>query len=529
MDVVAEAVTKIAREPEKKYPDTALHGSLRSCAISQVDSNQFGDEMSTRLGGSSPAAGCPAVPSRFGAAGSGAPSGTEQEQGLQRGLKNRHIQFIALGGAIGTGLFYGAAESIEQAGPAIMVCYLIGGAVIFLIMRALGEMSVEHPTSGAFSYYAYRNWSPRAGFVSGYNYWFNYIAVSMAELTVVGKYVNFWFPQIPEWLSAGAFLVLITIINLTAVRAYGEFEFWFAVIKVVAILAMIVLGVLIIATGLGGGPPTGIGNLWRHGGFFPTGISGMLCGFVVVMFSFGGVELIGITAGEADDPRRSIPRAINQVVYRILIFYIGAISVMLCLFSMEPDRQGRQPLRDDLRQNRSRRCGEYPQCCGAYRFHVGLQLGLYSNGRMLYSLAAQHNAPGIFWKTNRLGAPWVGVLASSVVTATAVLLTYLIPGKVFFLYIISIALISGVINWTMIIITNLKFRRRIGPEGVAALEFRMPGNPVTSYVVLVFLALVVVIMAMMPSYRVALVVGPVWLALLWVGYDVSCLVRRRHA
>ncbi|ERS32796.1 hypothetical protein HMPREF1278_00573 [Propionibacterium sp. KPL1849] len=288
--------------------------------------------MSTRLGGSSPAAGCPAVPSRFGAAGSGAPSGTEQEQGLQRGLKNRHIQLIALGGAIGTGLFYGAAESIEQAGPAIMVCYLIGGAVIFLIMRALGEMSVEHPTSGAFSYYAYRNWSPRAGFVSGYNYWFNYIAVSMAELTVVGKYVNFWFPQISEWLSAGTFLVLITIINLTAVRAYGEFEFWFAVIKVVAILAMIVLGLLIIATGLGGGPPTGIGNLWRHGGFFPTGISGMLCGFVVVMFSFGGVELIGITAGEADDPRRSIPRAINQVVYRILIFYVGAISVMLCLF-----------------------------------------------------------------------------------------------------------------------------------------------------------------------------------------------------
>lgn len=147
---------------------------------------------------------------------------------------------------------------------------------------------------------------------------------------------------------------------------------------------------------------------------------------------------------------------------------------------------------------------------------------------MLYSLAAQHNAPGIFWKTNRLGAPWVGVLASSVVTATAVLLTYLIPGKVF-LYIISIALISGVINWTMIIITNLKFRRRIGPEGVAALEFRMPGNPVTSYVVLVFLALVVVIMAMMPSYRVALIVGPVWLALLWVGYDVSRLVRRHHA
>ena len=279
---------------------------------------------------------------------------------------------------------------------------------------------------------------------------------------------------------------------------------------------------------LGGGPPTGIGNLWRHGGFFPTGISGMLCGFVVVMFSFGGVELIGITAGEADDPRRSIPRAINQVVYRILIFYIGAISVMLCLFPWNQIGKAGSPFVTIFDKIGVAGAANILNVVVLTASMSAYNSGLYSNGRMLYSLAAQHNAPRIFWKTNRLGAPWVGVLASSVVTATAVLLTYLIPGKVF-LYIISIALISGVINWTMIIITNLKFRRRIGPEGVAALEFRMPGNPVTSYVVLVFLALVVVIMAMMPSYRVALVVGPVWLALLWVGYDVSCLVRRRHA
>ena len=234
-------------------------------------------------------------------------------------------------GAIGTGLFYGAADSISAAGPAIVISYLVGGAVIYLIMRALGEMSVHHPTSGAFSEYAHRWWGDLPGFISGWNYWFNYIFVSMAELSVVGIYVNYWFPAVPRWLSAAVLLVIVTTVNLLHVRAYGEVEFWFAIIKVVAIVAMIILGLWIILLGSPPTPATGFSNMWRNGGFMPYGVTGMLAGIIIVMFSFGGTELIGITAGEAEDPQCSIPKAINRVVGRILIFYVGALVVMLAI------------------------------------------------------------------------------------------------------------------------------------------------------------------------------------------------------
>lgn len=220
---------------------------------------------------------------------------TATEPHLRRSLKNRHIQLIALGGAIGTGLFYGSSSAIQAGGPSILLAYLVGGAVIFLVMRALGEMSVHTPTSGAFSEYAFRDWGRFPGFFSGWKYWFNYIAVSMAELTVVGTYVNYWYPGIPTWISAAVFLVVVTAINLLEVRLFGEAEFWFAIVKVVAIIAMIALGLLIITTGIGnGGVPTGIDNLWTHGGFAPHGLWGTCLGLAVVMFSFGGVELIGI-------------------------------------------------------------------------------------------------------------------------------------------------------------------------------------------------------------------------------------------
>ena len=254
--------------------------------------------------------------------------------GLKRDLKNRHIQMIALGGAIGTGLFYGSADSIGLAGPAILLAYLLGGAVTFLVVRALGEMLVHEPVSGAFTYYAYKHWSPRAGFVSGWNYWFLYIATAMAELAAAGIYVNYWLPGAPRWLTAAFFLVAITAVNLLGVRAYGEFEFWFALIKVVAVIGMIVLGIVVVVLGINHNPnlpDPSFNHLVNDGGFFPHGISGMLSALVVVVFSFGGIELIGMTAGEADNPQRTTPKAINQVIYRILIFYIGALAVIMAV------------------------------------------------------------------------------------------------------------------------------------------------------------------------------------------------------
>lgn len=449
---------------------------------------------------------------------------------LHRSLRNRHIQLIALGGAIGTGLFYGAADSIGTAGPAVIVSYLVGGVIIYLVMRALGEMSVDNPISGAFSQYAHDYWGDLAGFVSGWNYWFNYIAVSMAELSVVGIYINYWFPAMRPWASAAAMLLLITAVNLLQVKAYGEFEFWFAIIKVVAICAMIAFGLWIMAFGAGGTPATGISNLWSHGGFAPHGLHGVMTGLVVVMFSFGGVELIGITAGEAEDPQRSIPKAINQVVYRILIFYIGAVFVIVSLTPWNRIDGKASPFVQIFDQIGIPGAAAILNAVVLTAAISAYNSGLYSNGRMLFSLAHQGNAPRVLGTVNRQGSPWVGVVASSAVTAAAVVLTAVLPSQAFE-YVMSIALIAAFINWGMVVVTQLLFRRRLDAGAVAALRFRMPGAPYTNWLVLAFMAVIVVLMVASgnPAYQIAVGIGPVWLTILVIGWALSRLARRRRS
>lgn len=254
---------------------------------------------------------------------------TEPNQ-LKRGLKNRHIQLIALGGAIGTGLFLGSAGVLKSAGPSMILGYAICGFIAFLIMRQLGEMIVEEPVAGSFSHFAHSYWGRFPGFLSGWNCWVLYILVGMSELTAVGKYVHYWWPEIPTWVSAAVFFVMINAINLTNVKVFGEAEFWFAIIKVAAIVGMIALGSYLLVSG-NGGPQAGVSNLWEHGGFFPNGVGGLVMALAIIMFSFGGLEMLGFTAAEADSPKTVIPKAINQVIYRILIFYIGALVVLLSL------------------------------------------------------------------------------------------------------------------------------------------------------------------------------------------------------
>lgn len=444
----------------------------------------------------------------------------QEEQKLHRGLKNRHIQMIALGGAIGTGLFYGSATSIQLAGPAITLSYLIGGIAIFFVVRALGEMSVDEPVSGAFSYYAYKYWGDFPGFFSGWNYWFNYIVVSMAELAVVGTYINYWLPNVPTWLSALVFLVTITLVNLISVKAFGEFEFWFALIKVVAIIAMIAFGLLMIFFGLGNnGDPIGFSNLWAHGGFLPNGITGLLLSLVVVMFSFGGVELIGITAGEAENPKKSIPKAINQVIWRILIFYIGAISILLIIYPWNQVGVAGSPFVEIFSKIG---IGAAAGILNVVVLTAALSTynsGLYSNGRMLYALALQKNAPKMFTTLSKSGVPYVGVIFSSALTLITVALNFLVPGKVF-LYLISIALIAGIFNWVMILITHIKFRKQKGADA-EHLEFKLPFYPISSYITLAFLALVVILMYFIPDMRFSLYVGPVWIVILYISYKLK--------
>jgi amino acid permease len=250
----------------------------------------------------------------------------ESSNKLKRGLTARHIRFMALGSAIGTGLFYGSADAIKMAGPSVLLAYIIGGAAAYIIMRALGEMSVHNPSASSFSRYAQENLGPLAGYITGWTYCFEILIVAIADVTAFGIYMGVWFPTVPHWIWVLSVVMIICAVNLMSVKVFGELEFWFSFFKVATIIVMIAAGFGIIIWGIGnGGEPTGIHNLWSNGGFFSNGWIGMVMSLQMVMFAYGGIEIIGITAGEAKDPEKSIPRAINSVPMRILVFYVGTL------------------------------------------------------------------------------------------------------------------------------------------------------------------------------------------------------------
>lgn len=450
----------------------------------------------------------------------------QESQELKRGLKNRHIQMIALGGAIGTGLFYGSAATIGLVGPGVMLSYAIGGFFIFLVMRCMGEMTVHTPVSGAFSTFAYKYWGEMAGFISGWNYWFCYIAVSMAEITAVGIYVNYWFPDIPQWVSGFVMFLIITGINLIGVKAFGEIEFWGAIIKVLAVIVMILFGLAIIFFGFGnGGEAIGFENLYKHGGFLPKGFTGLILSLVVVTFAFGGVELIGITAGEAENPDKTIPKAINQVLYRILIFYVGSMLVLVTLFPWDKVGLTGSPFVLIFDQLGIPAAASILNIIVLTATFSAYNSCLYSNARMLFGLAEQGNAPKVLKKIGKTGVPTYCVLLSSGVVGISVILNAFLPGQVFGI-VMSIAILAIIINWVMILITHNKFRKIIGPQEVAKLKFKMPFYPISNYVTMGYLIMLVILMAFLPNFRLSLYLAPVWLGVLFLAYKLK---KRRKA
>ncbi len=436
---------------------------------------------------------------------------------LKRGLKNRHLQMIALGGAIGTGLFYGSASTIQLAGPAISLSYFIGGCVIFFIMRMLGEMAVDNPVSGSFSAYANTYWHEFVGFVSGWNYWMNYVIVSMVELTAVGIYINYWFPDVPQWVSALVCLVIITLINLINVRMYGEFEFYAAIVKVVAICCMILFGLYIIFTDMGPFPQN-FSNLWAYGGYLPNGWWGLALSLVVVMFSFGGIELIGITAGEADEPQKSIPKAINQVIWRILLFYVGTLLVLMILYPWNEVGTKASPFVQIFSNIGIPAAAHLLNIVVLTAAISVYNSAIFSNSRMLYGLAEQGNAPKFLMTLSSHGVPYVGIFISSGITLIAVIMNYLFPGKVF-MYLVSIAVAAVLISWFIIIVTHIKFRRAKQREGKAdGLHFKSLGYPIINYFCIAFLIFIAFMMYQIPDTQMALYILPVWLIILAISY-----------
>ncbi|QBE66155.1 amino acid permease [Pseudoduganella lutea] len=435
--------------------------------------------------------------------------------GLKRGLKSRHIQLIALGGAIGTGLFLGIAQTIRMAGPSVLLGYAIAGVVAFLIMRQLGEMVVDEPVAGSFSFFADKYCGPLAGFLSGWNYWVLYVLVSMAELSAVGIYVQYWWPEIPTWVSALAFFVVINAISLTTVKAFGEMEFWFAIIKVLAIVGMIGFGLWLLASG-GAGPEATVANLWQHGGFFPNGVTGLVMAIAVIMFSFGGLELVGITAAEADDPSRTIPKATNQAIYRILIFYIGALGVLLSLYPWQKVVEGGSPFVLIFQALDAKAVAHALNLVVLTAALSVYNSCVYCNSRMLYGLALQGNAPRSLLKVNARGVPLAALGVSAVATAVCVSVNYFMPGKAFEM-LMGLVVSALIINWGMISWIHLRFRaaKRAAKQVTG---FPSPLAPLANWLCLAFLGGVLVVMYLTPGLRVSVYMIPVWLLALCVGY-----------
>lgn len=461
----------------------------------------------------------------------------EENKSLVRGLTNRHIQLIALGGAIGTGLFLGIGPAAVLAGPSVILGYALAGIIAFFIMRQLGEMVVQEPVSGSFSHFAYKYWGKFPGFASGWNYWILYILVSMAELTAIGHYIHFWWPEIPLWVSSLFFFVLITALNLASVKVYGETEFWFSIIKVAAIIAMIVFGVYLLVSGTGGDKAS-IQNLWNDGGFFPKGLfnknengySGLFAAMAMIMFSFGGLELIGITAAEAKNPEKTIPQATNQVIYRILIFYVGALVILFALSPWRQITEGSSPfvmVFQNLNGLEFTVFGKVIQFNSLIANVLNLIVltaalsvynsSVYSNSRMLFGLAQQGNAPKKLMKLNKNHVPINAIIVSSCFAGICIIINKVMPEKAFE-YLMALVVSTLIINWLMICYTHLKFSKSNRNAGIKT-KFPSLLYPVSNYICIIFLLIILVLMCF-TGMEIQVILIPIWLAFLFVMYTL---------
>ncbi|RTF34112.1 amino acid permease [Serratia marcescens] len=454
---------------------------------------------------------------------------TASDNKLKRGLSTRHIRFMALGSAIGTGLFYGSADAIKMAGPSVLLAYLIGGIVAFIIMRALGEMSVNNPQASSFSRYAQDYLGPMAGYITGWTYCFEILIVAIADVTAFGIYMGVWFPEVPHWIWVLSVVLIIGAINLMSVKVFGELEFWFSFFKVATIIIMIAAGIGIIIWGIGnGGQPTGIHNLWSNGGFFSNGVIGMILSLQLVMFAYGGIEIIGITAGEAKDPKKSIPKAINSVPWRILVFYVGTLFVIMSIYPWNQVGTTGSPFVLTFAKI------GIVAAAGIINFVVltaalsGCNSGMYSGGRMLYALAKNRQLPAALTKLSASGVPvnCIAVTIGCLLVGSA--LNYIIPNpEQVFVYVYSASVLPGMVPWFVVLISQLYFRRA-HKEAIKNHSFKSIMFPYVNYLTIAFLVCVLVGMGINPDTRISLLVGAIFLAGVSLCYFAFGMHKKHH-
>jgi AAT family amino acid transporter len=451
------------------------------------------------------------------------PGRIEQGEQLHRQLTSAQLSMIAIGGAIGTGLFLGSSLAVRIAGPGVILSYLIGSAIAILFMGALSEMAVAHPTAGSFGVYAELYLNPWAGFAVRYTYWAAQCIAIGGEATAVAIYCQWWFPGTPRWLWVLGFSVALVYINARSVGSFGSFEYWFAMIKVIAIVLFIVFG-LILVIGLTPKPAIGFSNFTAHGGFLPTGMTGVWTAMVFVIFSFIGTEVVAVTAGEARDPETAVPRAMRSMVGRLILFYLGAITVLIALVPWNQVQPG-----SDVAASPFVRVFSLIGAPAAA--HIGnfvvitaaassMNCNLYLCSRMMFSLSRGGYAPAALGRVSARGTPVIALMVSAAGLAVAILTAFFYPDTAY-VYLLGISLFGGLFVWLMIFITHLFFRAKWEAAGRPRLPVRMIGYP---YTTLLGAAAMIAILATtwwVEGMRITLIAGVPWLAIISLAYILT--------
>lgn len=439
---------------------------------------------------------------------------------LERGLSPRHVEMIALGGTIGTGLFLGAGSSISIAGPSILIVYMVTGLFMFWMMRALGELLLTDTSQTTFIAFIEKYLGKRTGFVIGWTYWIGWITIAMAELTAAGLYMKFWFPSVPVWVWELIFLAVLYGVNVIAVGLFGEMEFWFAMIKIIAIIAMIITGIIMllghVKTSAG---VTQVSNLWNHG-FVAFHGHKLLAAFQMVFFAFLGIEFVGMTAAEAKNPLKTIPKSINNIIYRILIFYIGALIAIMSIQPWTNYNANESPFVQVFAGI------GITAAAGLINFVVltaaasSLNSSLFATGRMLFALSG---AKGYFGKLNRRNVPMNAINMSVVLIALAVLVNYLFPTNAFEL-ITSVASAAFIIIYGTLMLAHVKYRKSTDFSTGEQL-FKMPGAPFTDYLTILFLGGIFLILLSRQETQMTTILAIVWfIVMTTISFRVKKLV-----
>ncbi|AEL08735.1 D-serine/D-alanine/glycine transporter [Xanthomonas campestris pv. raphani] len=442
---------------------------------------------------------------------------------LQRSLSNRHLQLIAIGGAIGTGLFMGSGRTISLAGPSILFVYLIIGVMLFFVMRAMGELLLSNLDYKSFIDFSTDLLGPWAGFFCGWTYWFCWIVTAIADVIAIAAYAQFWFPELAPWVPAVLCVLLLLALNLVTVKLFGELEFWFALIKIIAICALIITGAGLVMWGFRSpsGHVASLSNLWNDGGMFPMGIGGFFAGFQIAVFAFVGIELVGTTAAETADPQRNLPKAINSIPVRILIFYVLALIAIMAVTPWRQVVADKSPFVELFV------LAGVPAAASLINFVVltsatsSANSGIFSTSRMLYGLAEERNAPRGFAKLTRAAVPARGLLFSCICLLLGAMLVYLIPDLVTaFTLVTTLSAVLFMFVWSLILCAYIAYRRK-RPEQHASSVFKMPGGVLMCYVCLAFFAFIIVLLTLQPDTLHALLVSPLWFLVLAIAYWVK--------